>query len=77
MLYTTDIITSDTNKFPELQAAKIITGILAGTEIRQMIRDSDYTNFVTITIRRVWMKFVGALNNFLGKKLRELKANCW
>ena len=42
-----------------------------------MIRDSDYTSSVTITIRRVWIKFVGALNNFLGKKLRELKANCW
>ena len=39
-----------------------------------MIRDSDYTSSVTITIRRVWIKFVGALNNFLGKKLRELKA---
>lgn len=35
-----------------------------------MIRDKDYTSS-----RKVCMKFVGALNNFLEKKSRELKAN--
>ena len=40
-----------------------------------MIRDKDYTSSTTITMRKVCTKFVGALNNFLEKKSKELKAN--
>ena len=55
------------DKFPQLSSEKIKAGIFDGPQIRQLIRDPDFTNSMNHIERKVWTSFVAVVENFLGK----------
>ena len=55
------------DKFPQLSLEKIRAGIFDGPQIRQLIRDPDFTNSMNYIERKFWTSFVAVVENFPGK----------
>ena len=52
--------------FPGLSAAKLKEGIFVGPQIREMLKDTDFEQLLTLTEPRAWEAFKPVCSGFLG-----------
>lgn len=58
-------------KFPLLSYAKIKEGIFVGPQIRKLMQDQEFENYLTIKEKLAWQCFKKVVHGFLGNKKDE------
>ena len=58
-------------KFPRKTEAKIKAGIFEGPQIRDLMKDSNFTTVMNETEKSAWLSFKCVTENFLGNKKAE------
>ena len=52
--------------FPSLSAAKLKKGIFVGPQTREMLKDTDFEEFLNLKKLRAWEAFKSVCSGFLG-----------
>ncbi|GBO16541.1 hypothetical protein AVEN_150121-1 [Araneus ventricosus] len=59
------------SKFPKLSSAKIKEGVFDGTQIKKLVKDSNFEQCMTNTEKQAWVAFKDVVEGFLGNERKE------